>query len=119
MTTDTDDSDVTLGMERAIERRDFIGGVAASAMLGAIAPALTVAEGTRQAARVPIVPAGDYPPAATGLRGQYVGSFEMAHAARDGNFGGDVRADETGESGVRAWDTSKLMSRCRAYLCFP
>jgi spermidine dehydrogenase len=95
----TDDSDATLGMGRSIERRDFIGGVAAGAMLGAFAPSFTAAGGTRQAAaRVPIVPASDYPPAATGLRGQYVGSFEMAHAARDGNFGGDVRADETGET---------------------
>ena len=41
--------------------------------------------------------ADGYPPARTGLRGQYPGSFEAAHALRDGAFAGDLQAADTGE----------------------
>src|SRR5688572_16663574 len=93
----------SLGMEQQIDRRDFIGGVAASAALlgmGGRANAL-VAESTAVAAAAAstattTVPA-NYPPLATGLRGQYPGSFEVAHSARDGAFAGAVSADDTGE----------------------
>ena len=34
-----------------------------------------------------------YPPSLTGLRGQYPGSFETAHRARDGGFGADTPID--------------------------
>src|SRR5262249_14254272 len=39
----------------------------------------------------------DYPPVKTGLRGQYPGSFEVAHQARDGVFNGQLSAEDTGE----------------------
>lgn len=64
-------------MSDRITRRDFINGVAVSA-LGAGAlhwPAH---------ARAAQADAAAYPPARTGLRGSHQGAFEMAHAVRDG-----------------------------------
>ncbi len=52
---------------REISRRDFLNGVA-----------LTIASGLTPAAQIAANPAS-YPPALTGLRGQYPGSFEIAH----------------------------------------
>ena len=69
----------TLGMDRPIARRDFLNGVAltaSAAVLGAASPALADATSQDQA--------GYYPPARTGLRGSHPGSFEAAHAVRDG-----------------------------------
>jgi spermidine dehydrogenase len=54
-----------------ISRRDFLNGVA-----------LTIAAGLTPAAQIAAQPLR-YPPALTGLRGQYPGSFEVAHQARD------------------------------------
>ncbi|WP_303810007.1 twin-arginine translocation signal domain-containing protein, partial [Sandarakinorhabdus limnophila] len=70
----SDWSDRTLGMNRPIARRDFISGVA----VGVAASGLSL---PAWAAEAP-----DYPPLKTGLRGQYPGSFETAHMARDGSF---------------------------------
>src|SRR5690242_1737879 len=57
----------------SITRRDFLNGVA-----------LTVAAGLAPAAQLAAQPQR-YPPALTGLRGQYDGSFDVAHAlAREG-----------------------------------
>ena len=53
----------------SISRRDFLNGVA-----------LTVAAGLTPAAQLAAQP-GRYPPALMGLRGQHMGSFEVAHAA--------------------------------------
>ncbi len=70
-----------LGLGEPITRRDFISGVAA---LG-VAPAALANAGSTAASPLPaVIRSPGYPPAATGLRGQYPGSFEMAHAARDG-----------------------------------
>ncbi len=56
-----------------ISRRDFLDGIA-----------LTIATGLTPAAQVWAQPAR-YPPALTGLRGDHLGSFEVAHAlAREG-----------------------------------
>jgi spermidine dehydrogenase len=56
-----------------ITRRDFLNGAA-----------LTIAAGLTPVAQIAAQPA-PYPPALTGLRGQHVGSFEIAHAlAREG-----------------------------------
>src|SRR5206468_11650839 len=55
-----------------VTRRDFLNGAAI-----AIAAGLTPAE---QLAAQP----ARYPPALTGLRGHHAGSFEAAHALRDG-----------------------------------
>ncbi len=64
-------------MSNVITRRDFMNGVAVS-VLGA-----HVADGSPLTSQtVPL--ATSYPPARTGLRGSHVGSFEMAHALRDG-----------------------------------
>lgn len=71
-------SDSDLGMTRPITRRDFLNG--ASLTVGAaILPRglMALSEGTGTAY---------YPPALTGLRGSHVGSFEIAHALRDGTF---------------------------------
>ena len=56
-----------------ITRRDFFNGVA-----------LTVAAGLTPAQQ--LAAAGPYPPALTGMRGQHEGSYEAAHAMRDGNM---------------------------------
>ncbi|MBU6442311.1 MAG: FAD-dependent oxidoreductase [Alphaproteobacteria bacterium] len=70
-----------LGMDRAIDRRDFLNGMAVSAA--------TLAMMSRAEAQ--ITPGnqhmpGYYPPLSHGLRGSHPGSFEVAHALRDGTF---------------------------------
>jgi len=93
--------DRDLGMNRSIDRRDFIQGAAAmtgGAMLMQGGPAFAKAAG----GAVPGVnvdgpiSAANYPPMRTGMRGHHPGSFESAHALRDGEqFGA---AEDTGES---------------------
>jgi ABC-type amino acid transport substrate-binding protein len=88
--------DRDLGMTRPIPRRDFISGVAA----GAAGAWLGLGEGLAaapEAVRTPEAPPDDYPPARTGLRGQYPGSFEYAHQARDGGYATITDALDTGE----------------------
>ena len=82
--------DKFLGMDRDIARRDFLSGVAlsAAAIASGLSPARALAE---DAAEVGAGPApqdlpGYYPPTLTGLRGSHPGSFEAAHALRDGHF---------------------------------
>ncbi|HET7292953.1 MAG TPA: NAD(P)-binding protein [Vicinamibacteria bacterium] len=82
-----------LGLTRRIARRDFINGVAVGAAgvwVGLGSPLLAGQAAARSAV-------GDYPPALTGLRGQYPGSFEHAHDARDGAYATFPEAEETGE----------------------
>ena len=68
--------DRELGMDRGITRRDFINGVSAAAA-GSLVPGVGFA-------------AGAYPPALTGMRGSHDGSWETAHAMRDGrSFSGE------------------------------
>lgn len=87
-----------------ITRRDFLGGIATSLVLGATLepPSLDAAP----VAAAPVPAAGGaasgpsenpYPPLLQGLRGQYPGSFEVAHEARDGRFAGALAARATGE----------------------
>lgn len=86
--------DIDLGMGMPIARRDFLHGAAAVGATGLAAAAGTPALGaTSEVERA----AASYPPLRDGLRGQHPGSFEMAHAARDGNFKGPVKAHELGE----------------------
>jgi spermidine dehydrogenase len=77
-------TDPDLGESRPIPRRDFLQGMligAASALTGPLLSAPTAgAETTSAAQDAP----GYYPPALTGLRGSHPGSFEAAHALRDG-----------------------------------
>ena len=104
-----------LGLSESITRRDFIGGVATSVtLLGGLAPAvaspgpgaahnvLATSASSNAEPGSPTgthigAPAEPYPPRLTGLRGQYPGSFEVAHEARDGEFNGPLTADDTGE----------------------
>ena len=74
--------DHLLGMDQPISRRDFLNGVAlavtaslpVSALAGTAPAELTAAQDA----------SGYYPPLLTGLRGSHPGSFEAAHALRDG-----------------------------------
>ena len=70
--------DRELGMNAAITRRDFLDGVGV-AIGAALLPHSAYAEdvGAQDIA-------GYYPPALTGMRGSHPGSFEIAHALRDG-----------------------------------
>ena len=86
--------DRDLGMDRPITRRDFLNGVALGAAAAA-APRLAAADPLRAA----LAPAsamaaqdavGYYPPRLTGMRGSHPGSFESAHALRDGAAISDV-----------------------------
>src|SRR5580704_12994104 len=75
--------DLFLGMDQPITRRDFLNGIAIGAAAAASGPLLAASS----AAELP--PAaqdafGYYPPLLTGLRGNHPGSFEDAHALRDG-----------------------------------
>jgi len=78
-------SDRLLGMGAAITRRDFVHG----AMLGAGLLALPGLVGCSRRTQPLVQPLQDrggyYPPTLTGLRGSHPGSFEAAHALRDGN----------------------------------
>ncbi len=91
--------DRALGMDRPITRRDFLNGIAIGATAAA-GPLLA----TPLAAAAPPGPQspaaaqdayGYYPPLLTGLRGSHPGSFEDAHALRDG--GTWPQAADTGE----------------------
>jgi spermidine dehydrogenase len=89
-------TDRDLGMDRSIQRRDFIQGALAGA-----AVALTGPLGSAFAADAGAVAAaqdgpGYYPPLLTGMRGSHPGSFEAAHALRDGVS--QDRGIDTGET---------------------
>ncbi|MDI2129195.1 NAD(P)/FAD-dependent oxidoreductase [Yinghuangia seranimata] len=92
--------DRELGMHRRIARRDFLNGMAVTAgtlaamqlpgFAGAAAADTGAGAGsdggTTDTGDRHGVPPGPYPPALTGLRGSQPGSFETAHAVRDGSF---------------------------------
>jgi spermidine dehydrogenase len=71
-----------LGLSRAITRRDFLNGVALVVGGTLIAPHEALGPSLADAA----TEAAPYPPALTGLRGSHDGSFDVAHALRDGTF---------------------------------
>jgi spermidine dehydrogenase len=87
--------DRLLGMNQPITRRDFLNGIA----LGATAAVTATASAPLLAASLPDPAAQDapgyYPPLLTGLRGSHPGSFEDAHALRDGHTW--PAATDTGE----------------------
>ena len=83
--------DDTLGMGAPIERRDLLHGVAAGV---GMAMAAGLYGGARAAE--PQEGSGDYPPLRQGMRGSHPGSFEAAHALRDGGLAPDD-AEDTGE----------------------
>ncbi|HEY3850101.1 MAG TPA: FAD/NAD(P)-binding protein [Steroidobacteraceae bacterium] len=87
-------SDQALGMDRPITRRDFLNGVAIGTAALAGGPLLADAPGSSpvpsgaasaaQASTAAQDLPGYYPPLLTGMRGSHPGSFESAHALRDG-----------------------------------
>jgi spermidine dehydrogenase len=95
---------------KPITRRDFLNGVplaVAGAVAAGLLPSSTAPAGA-QATAAQDAPGYD-PPALTGLRGNHVGSFEVAHRVRDGDFwshppasapaqAADGRAETGGES---------------------
>jgi spermidine dehydrogenase len=94
MTDKRSPPDRDLGEDRAIPRRDVLQGVligAASVLTGSLLRA-PLASATGAATDLP----GYYPPIRTGLRGSHPGSFEQAHALRDGETLGTVT--DTGEA---------------------
>src|SRR5271170_7590483 len=96
MSRDPKLTDRELGMDRSIPRRDFLQGAlvgAAAAMTSpwGLAFAQDLASGTAAQDRP-----GYYPPRLVGLRGSHPGSFEAAHALRDGAV--PERGIDTGEA---------------------
>jgi len=81
-------------MHRRITRRDFLIGVAITAGAAMLPSQLFAFEsGLKQNS------ADYYPPALTGLRGSHPGSFDAAHALRDGTFWDTAgKPVETGET---------------------
>ena len=77
----SDLNDRELGMKRNITRHDFLNGVAVTAG-AALMPWQVLAAGDVDPGEI----SGLLPPALTGLRGSHVGSFDAAHALRDGSF---------------------------------
>jgi spermidine dehydrogenase len=86
--------DRDLGEDRPIPRRDFLQGALMAAATALSGPLLKAYAADNPPARNPA--ADYYPPALTGLRGSQPGSFEDAHALRDGRQTG--AATDTGES---------------------
>jgi spermidine dehydrogenase len=83
-----------LGMGRAIARRDFLQGVAIG--VATLTPELAHAAVAERALQDQ---PGYYPPARLGLRGSHPGSFEAAHALRDGDFWNHAGyLEDTGET---------------------
>ncbi len=97
------EADKALGMDRPIDRRDFLNGMAVA--IGPFGPGALGAgmlAGAAAAERPPAVwpqdQPGYYPPVLEGLRGSHAGSFENAHALRDGDFwSAHSDAEDTGE----------------------
>lgn len=88
-------SDKMLGMDREIDRRDFLNGVSISVVAAALGPSAlnpsAMAQGVSTAKQDQ---AGYYPPALDGLRGSHTGSFETSHTVRDGR---SIDGRDTGE----------------------
>ena len=78
--------DRDLGMHRGITRRDFVNGMGVAVTGALITPDWLSAFGSPDGYR----PQEYYPPAQTGMRGSHAGSFEVAHALRDGGAWADV-----------------------------
>ena len=84
-----------LGMDQPITRRDFLNGIAVGAAAAASGPLLAAAPSAAELPPAAQDAFGYYPPLLTGLRGSHPGSFEDAHALRDGKP--TPTATDTGE----------------------
>jgi len=91
----TDPDDERLGLNRPIDRRDFLSGIALG--LGAVLMPESASQAGPSHGGFPQDAPGYDPPKRTGMRGSHPGSYERAHALRDGarTFG---RTVDTGES---------------------
>lgn len=78
--------DRQLGMGRRITRRDFLNGVAVGIGALGYASLPDPAQATRAAFQAGADFAKFYPPALTEMRGSAPGSYDVAHALRDGDF---------------------------------
>ena len=87
--------DKELGMDRRITRRDFLNGfgVAIGASFVTSRSEWLETFGIPQSPFAPEKNPDYYPPALTGMRGSHDGSFEVAHALRDGKRWSDAAAD--------------------------
>jgi spermidine dehydrogenase len=86
----------SLGMDRAISRRDFLNGVALT-VGGTLLPPAALAFGDSSCApeKVP----GYYPPALMDMRGNHDGSYTYAHQLRDGEAWNESgKPQSTGET---------------------
>jgi spermidine dehydrogenase len=98
-------SDRELGMDRDITRRDFISGVGVAIAGSSLAGSWSASK-SAQAERSAAAGASGleqeaayYPPGEIGFRGSHRGSYEVAHALRDGARWDDLGPEaETGES---------------------
>ena len=73
---------MTKRKETAVSRRDFLNGCALSVAAGSsISPLDAIAQGLIDSSALP---PDYYPPSQQGMRGSHEGSFEVAHAMRDG-----------------------------------
>jgi spermidine dehydrogenase len=95
MSQEKEKQDRELGMLRKITRRDFLNGVsiAVGTSLLAANPPWVEAFGVPQSPFAPEKDPNYYPPALTGMRGSHDGSWETAHALRDGKEWPDSIAD--------------------------
>ena len=91
----TDPRDKQLGLGQKIERRDFLNGMAVTVGASLLSPRALL--GLEADDFAPEKAASYYPPALTGLRGSTDGTFESAHALKDGAFRMAAPLD-TGES---------------------
>jgi spermidine dehydrogenase len=76
--------DDALGMNRPIDRRDFLNGVALA--IGTLGAGVAGGAAADTASTWPQDRPDYYPPLLDGMRGSHPGSFENAHALRDGDF---------------------------------
>ena len=87
-------NDRELGMWRAITRRDFLNGVSIAVGASLVAGSPWVeAFGIPDSPFAPEKDPSYYPPAKTGMRGSHDGSWEVAHAMRDGKEWPEATAD--------------------------
>src|SRR6516162_1275291 len=95
--------DQQLGTNRRITRRDFLNGFAVG--IGALGYAgLPGSASSIQNEPLSGDDSGDsHPPALMGIRGSVAGSYDVAHASRDGNFW------ETAESPTDAHEAYDLV----------
>jgi spermidine dehydrogenase len=92
----TEKDDRVLGMDRPITRRDFLNG-ASVAIGGSLVKPGGVWSHVFAESDEPFAPEkqpGYYPPAKTGMRGSHDGSWEVAHAMRDGKKWDSPSKDE-------------------------